>query len=203
MDGEPRPYICYKRLDFSDALNYIPNARSFEGTSTGDSRSMERVRLPAGGGCDPLPGGSENRPAGMRTGLQGALLHRRRRGLTPVCIRRFSGKRGPELSEEVKAFASAAVERREADAPSPPACTSGPAQRIGRVAAPAAPCRRFSCWRRATRTMRNCACRGSASPFVWRHEDFLGVGANNSGAKKTRREKGIARTSVHVRAAAR
>jgi len=45
---------------------------SLVGDVTGDGRMMERVRCPRAGLVTPLPGGSGNRPAGIRTGLRAA-----------------------------------------------------------------------------------------------------------------------------------
>ena len=46
------------------------------GTSAGDSQLMERVRFLRAGLVTPLPGGPGNDPAGIKTGVQGALLKR-------------------------------------------------------------------------------------------------------------------------------
>ena len=50
--------------------------RSFEGTSTGDGRLMERERFPRAGLVTLLPGGLGIVPAGSTTGVPGAWLKR-------------------------------------------------------------------------------------------------------------------------------
>jgi len=47
-----------------------------QGTSTGDSRWMGRVRFLRAGLVTPLPGGPGIDPPGITTGAQGALLKR-------------------------------------------------------------------------------------------------------------------------------
>jgi hypothetical protein len=84
-----RPVTCfYPRLKRFVNRYIVPCANQsslIEGTSTGDSRSMERVRFPDGA-YNLHPGGSGHRPVRRVIGLRGARCTGAGEG-APVCIR--------------------------------------------------------------------------------------------------------------------
>jgi hypothetical protein len=64
-------------LDTGPRFSYKPPILLIEGSSTGDSRLMERVRFLRAGLVTPLPGGLGIDPAGIMTGARGASLQAR------------------------------------------------------------------------------------------------------------------------------
>ncbi len=77
MWGRASPRGRQLVLDIRHCFRYIRHRISLtSGTSTGDSRWMERVRFLRAGLVTPLPGGPGIVPAGIKTGARGAPLKR-------------------------------------------------------------------------------------------------------------------------------
>src|SRR5208282_346032 len=113
------------------------------GSSTGDSRLMERVRFLRAGLVTPLPGGLGIDPAGIMTGARGASLQARAMAkVTPL----------PAVSREARPGLSHGINLRGKRRGGAPRGERACARRA------AAPAGAANGW---------CACRRSASPLLW------------------------------------